>query len=253
VNGRLGVRQVVGRRILRLDSVTSTNDAALGFAERQAEEGTVVVAAEQTLGRGSRGRKWISPAGVNLLFSTLLRPSVPVERLSELAFVAGVAVARYLIDSVGLPARVKWPNDVRVGGKKIAGVLIETVGGASGQPTAVVGVGLNVNWRELPSDIADTATSVLIETGRETDMESALEGIVDSLDSVYETYTRDGFPQVLEAWMALECVTGTTVTILSGEETIRGRAEGIDSDGSLVVRLEDGDLRRVPSAGLIVD
>jgi len=253
MNGRPCARRIIGRRILRFDSVTSTNDVALGPALEQAEEGTVVVAAEQTLGRGSRGRKWLSPPGVNLLFSVLLRPSVPLERLSELAFVAGVAVARYLIEGVGLPARVKWPNDVRVNGKKIAGALIETVGGVSRGPAAVVGLGVNLNWRELPAEIAGAATSVVIETGRETDIEPALEGVLGSLDSVYETYTRKGFPAILEEWMALECITGTTVTVLSGEETIRGRAENVDSDGSLVVRLADGGMRRVPSAGLIVD
>jgi len=245
--------RVIGSRIHRFESVTSTNDVARRLALEQADEGTVVAAAEQTLGRGSRGRKWISPAGVNLLFSAIMRPNVPYERIPELSFVASAAVARCLIDLSGLPAQVKWPNDVRVNGRKIAGMLIEGVSERGQFPTAIVGVGLNVNWRGLPPEIADTATSVWIETGRETDLEAALQSALECLDAAYRGYRQFGFQSVLAEWLGFDCTIGSHVTVESGEGTIRGRAEGVDTDGSLLVRTDEGDVRRVSSAGVIVD
>ncbi|MDO8683505.1 MAG: biotin--[acetyl-CoA-carboxylase] ligase [Armatimonadota bacterium] len=192
-------RRLIGSKILHYDSVTSTNDIARELISRQADEGTVVIAAEQTMGRGRRGRKWISPPGVNLLVSIILRPQVETIRLPELAFVVAIAVARYLIDELRLPAKVKWPNDVRVNGKKIAGVLIETIPGVDkNAPWAIAGIGLNINWADLPSEIAGLATSVLLETGRETDIESALSGILDSFDAAYRDYCCKGLSEILE-------------------------------------------------------
>jgi BirA family transcriptional regulator, biotin operon repressor / biotin---[acetyl-CoA-carboxylase] ligase len=246
--------RLIGKRILRYGSITSTNDIARDLARERADEGTVVVADEQTLGRGSRGRKWISPAGTNLLLSVIVRPSIPFERVSELAFVASLGVARFLVDSLGLDAKIKWPNDVRVSGGKIAGVLIEVVPGRQGEsPAAVVGIGLNVNWADLPAEIAPSATSVLLETGRSTDLELALHGLLDSLDKAYATYIGEGFESILAQWKTLECVTGTHIAVASDEGTIEGRVESVDPDGALVIRLEDGSTRRVSAASLILD
>ncbi|MDO8586088.1 MAG: biotin--[acetyl-CoA-carboxylase] ligase [Armatimonadota bacterium] len=242
--------RIIGKQIFRYPTVSSTNDIARQLAACQADEGTVVVAAEQTLGRGSRGRAWISPAGVNLLLSVILRPPVERGRISELAFVAAVSVARFLNGDTGLAARVKWPNDVRVGGRKIAGILIEAPVCLKKEiPTAVVGIGVNINWTDLPPEIAETATSVLIETGRTLDLESALTGLLDSLDAVYRTYRVDGFEAVLADWRLLDCTTGEEVTVLLDGETVRGVAESVASDGSLVVRQADGSLRKLTAAG----
>jgi BirA family transcriptional regulator, biotin operon repressor / biotin---[acetyl-CoA-carboxylase] ligase len=168
---------MIGCTVHRYGSVTSTNDIAREMAAKGAPEGTVVVASEQTRGRGSRGRVWVSPAGVNLMLSVILRPEITPDRLGELAFVAGVAVAGTLRERFGLDARIKWPNDVRVGGKKIAGMIVEAAKGA-----AVLGIGLNVNWTELPEEIADTATSLAIELGKPVDLEALLKGFLADLD-----------------------------------------------------------------------
>ena len=197
---------VIGAQILRFDCVTSTNDIARGMVS-DAGEGTVIVAAEQTVGRGTQGRRWFSPSGVNLLFSTIVRPGFSVERAPELSIVASLGVARYLIADCGLVARIKWPNDVRVNSRKIAGILIETVTGADGVLSAIVGVGLNVNWTDLPDEIAGSATSLLLETGRPTDFEEALRGVLAALDSTYRRYCAEGYDETLRQWKALECVT----------------------------------------------
>ncbi|HPP76254.1 MAG TPA: biotin--[acetyl-CoA-carboxylase] ligase, partial [Armatimonadota bacterium] len=157
---------MIGTTIHRFEKVESTNDIAKKLAEEGASEGTVVVASEQTKGRGSRGRVWLSPPGANLLVSVIFRPNLPPERMGELAFVASVAVAGTLRDCCGLEPRIKWPNDVQVDGLKISGIIVEAAKGA-----AILGVGINVNWTELPEEITSTATSIALEVGRPVDME----------------------------------------------------------------------------------
>ena len=230
--------RIIGRQIIRYQSVTSTNDIARQLTFSQADEGTVITAAEQTLGRGSHGRTWVSPVSVNLLVSVILRPRVPIQRMPEMAFVASLAVADYLIDC-GLPAKVKWPNDVRVNGKKIAGILIEAVPGQGVEPAAIVGIGLNINWSDLPTEIADTTTSVLIETGQLTDLDDALNVLLSSLEAVYGDYTRGGFEPILARWRSLDCLVGTEIAVSCDGETLRGISEGIDATGALLVRMPD--------------
>jgi BirA family transcriptional regulator, biotin operon repressor / biotin---[acetyl-CoA-carboxylase] ligase len=251
MTGQTPHERLIGKSILHYSSVTSTNDTARELASKQADEGTVVVAAEQTLGRGSRGRKWISPPGVNLLFSVILRPGIAHNRMSDLAFVASVALARCLTDRFHLKAQIKWPNDVRVSGRKIAGVLIETAG--NDPIFAVIGVGLNVNWTDMPAEMAETATSIALETDRNADMDEVLGWVVDSMDETYQLYRAEDFESVLTRWKRLDCTIGTAVKIAVGEGTIEGCAEDIDSDGSLVVRLSDGVVQHVPAVGLIVE
>ena len=239
--------RLIGARIIRHDSVTSTNDVAKQIA-RQAGAGTVVWTGEQTQGRGTRGRIWVSPAGANLLFSVVLKPPIPPEEISRLSLVAAVGVAEYLIRMCGLPARTKWPNDVRVDGKKIAGILIETVPGA-----AIVGIGLNVNWADLPPELAETATSVYLQLGEEADLGDALAGVLDSLEIAYRSFLQDGFGANLAKVRELDCTAGTEVEVSHEGNTVRGVAEGIDADGSLLVRLADGGVRPIQAAGLIVE
>jgi BirA family transcriptional regulator, biotin operon repressor / biotin---[acetyl-CoA-carboxylase] ligase len=242
--------RIIGKRILHYAMTTSTNDVARRLVSEHVDEGTVIVAGEQTLGRGSRGREWLSPARANLLVSVILRTRLEMRRISEMAFVASLGVANYLIDDVGLQARVKWPNDVRVGGKKIAGILIEAVSGDP--PYAIVGVGININWADIPPELAETATSVLIETGRQTNLGKALEGFLCSLETAYRKHAENGFGAVLEEWKSLDCIIGSEVETSFDGETVRGVAEAFGADGSLLVRLPDGSLRSVSSAGLVV-
>jgi BirA family transcriptional regulator, biotin operon repressor / biotin---[acetyl-CoA-carboxylase] ligase len=242
--------RVVGRHILRYESVTSTNDIARQLVSCQTDEGTVITAAEQTLGRGSHGKTWISPAGVNLLVSVILRPRVPTRRIPEMAFVASLAVAEYLM-GCGMPARVKWPNDIRVNGRKIAGILIEAVPVQGTEPSAIVGIGLNLNWSDLSLDLAETATSVLIETGRCTDVSDALGGLLSSLEAVYGEYRREGFGRILARWKPLDCLTGSEVVVACDGEPLRGTSEGIDATGALLVRMPDGTLKSISAASLL--
>lgn len=237
---------MIGRTVHRYDVVTSTNDVAHELAAQGAAEGTIVVAAEQTKGRGSRGRVWLSPPGVNLLVSVVLRPKTPVDRLGELAFVAAVAVAGALRDRCGLDARIKWPNDVRVGGKKISGIIVEASAGC-----AVLGIGINVNWIDLPEEIAGTATSIALELGGPVETEPLLKGLLADLDIAYGVYRARGFGRILEEWRKLETtISGEVVVALDGEK-LEGRAVDVDEHGSLVVELPSGERRSIAAATVV--
>lgn len=237
---------MIGTTIHRFEKVESTNDIAKKLAEEGASEGTVVVASEQTKGRGSRGRVWLSPPGANLLVSVIFRPNLPLERLGELAFVASVAVAGTLRDCCGLEPRIKWPNDVQVDGLKISGIIVEAAKGA-----AILGVGINVNWTELPEEIASTATSIALEVGRPVDMEIVLKAFLADLDIVYNVYRARGFGRILQDWRDLETTTGRPVTVSMNGGKIQGTAVDVDEHGSLIVEMPDGLRKAIPAATLV--
>lgn len=237
---------MIGSIIQRYETVTSTNDIARRLAEEGAVEGTVVVADEQTSGRGSRGRVWVSPPGANLLASVLLRPNLPIERMGELTFVAAVAVAGTLRDCCGLDAGIKWPNDVQVCGKKIAGMIVETAKGA-----AILGIGLNVNWTQLPEEIAPIATSIALELGKPVDLDHILKTMLADLDIAYGVYRARGFGRTLHDWRELEITTGTEVTVSIDDRSVHGLAVDIDEHGSLVIELPTGERQAIPAATLL--
>jgi len=237
---------MIGTVVRRFDIVDSTNDVARKLAEEGAAEGTIVAASGQTKGRGSRGRVWLSPPGVNLLVSVILKPNLPFDRMGELTFVASVAVAETLIGCCGLDATIKWPNDVRVRDKKISGIIVEAAKGA-----AIVGVGINVNWTDLPKEISGTATSVALETGKATDLECVLKSFAADLNIAYGVYRARGFGQILDKWRELESTTGKEVVISVDDECIKGLAVGVDEHGSLIVDLPAGERRLIPATGLV--
>lgn len=237
---------MIGTTIHRFEKVESTNDIAKKLAEEGASEGTVVVASEQTKGRGSRGRVWLSPPGANLLVSVIFRPNLPPERMGELAFVASVAVAGTLRDCCGLEPRIKWPNDVQVDGLKISGIIVEAAKGA-----AILGVGINVNWTELPEEITSTATSIALEVGRPVDMEIVLKAFLADLDIVYNVYRARGFGRILQDWRDLETTTGRPVTVSMNGGKIQGTAVDVDEHGSLIVEMPDSSRKAIPAATLV--
>lgn len=213
----------------------STNADAAAAADAGAAEGLVVVAERQSAGRGRLGRVWESPAGAGLMVSVLLRPGVPAARLGWLPLLAGVALASAVGRLSGLPAGLKWPNDLLVRDRKCAGILAE--GGAGGM--VVVGLGLNVTLRadELPR--AD-ATSLALEGANMLDRQALLVGILDDLAEWYLRWrAAGGDPEASGLRRAYRemCVTlGRTVTVsLPGDRRVTGVATGVDGDGRLVV------------------
>lgn len=240
--------------IHRFESVTSTNDIAIRMAEEGAPEGTVVVAREQTAGRGRRGRSWSSPPGTGLYLSVVLQPGLTCEQLWQMAFVASVAAAEAVGRASGLPARIKWPNDVLLNERKACGILVEArkPSARGGQPTAIVGIGLNVNTEEFPPEIAQTATSIALELGRPVPVAHVEDALLASLDARYGMYLAEGFAPVFQAWKGFDCTVGRHVAVDTPDGVVAGAALGLDSEGNLVIEGEDGVSRRVTAGEVIL-
>ena len=224
--------------IVRFETVESTQSVAFALAERGAADRTVVVADQQSAGRGRRGRTWQAPAGTSLLASIIVRPRLPQSLLATLSLATAVATTDALGRVARVKARVKWPNDVLVEGKKIAGILLESRLGA--QPLPAIGVGINLGQREFPPDLAATATSVALETGRVPDRETMLATLLEEFDAWRARLEGEGFGPVRERWRALSDTIGRRVTV----DAISGVAVDLDADGALLIDV-GGEIKRV--------
>lgn len=235
----------LGRPLRIFDETTSTNDEAKHAAKDGAPHGAVFLAESQTAGRGRQGRAWISPRGENLLFSVLLRIPCAPARVPPLALVCGLAVRDALARAIGDDARVrvKWPNDVLVGEKKIAGVLVESQIAGGKVQSIVVGIGINVHTRELPPEIEALATSVALESKRAADRAEILAHVLEGLDHDAEHVAHKGLGLVHARLTRHDALRGREV---QGDD-VRGIASGIDTDGRLVVTRPDGSVVRVAS------
>jgi BirA family transcriptional regulator, biotin operon repressor / biotin---[acetyl-CoA-carboxylase] ligase len=235
----------VGQRIVYLTSTGSTMDDARREAEAGAPEGTIVVAEEQSTGRGRFDRAWVSPAGKNLYLTVITRP--PMDRLRSLSIVTPLAVALAVEDVTGLSPRLKWPNDVLVEGRKLSGILIESEIAGESVKYALIGPGINVNFDvEQSPDIASIATSLKRELGRETSREELLAAFLNRFEELYEEAAKGD--RVLEQWRSRLDTLGREVKVSFGEQIYEGRAEGVDHNGNLVLVKADGD-RLVIEAG----
>ena len=246
--------------IVRLDTVDSTQSVAFGLAERGAADRTVVVADQQLAGRGRHGRIWRAPAGTSLLASIIVRPGLPQALLPTFSPMTAVATAEALRRVAPVAARVKWPNDVLVGGKKIAGILLESrarsvmsepgrsflrppsvqAGLEAPATTIIIGIGVNLGQREFPPELAGHATSVALETGRAPDRETMLAALLEEFDAWRVRFEREGFGAVREQWRMLSDTLGRHVTL----DGVTGIAVDLDVDGALLIDA-GGTVRRV--------
>ena len=232
---RVRDRLVAGEVIWRLHyepSSTSTQDLARAAAARGAGEGWTVVTDVQHEGRGRLGRSWVAPPETALLFSTILRP--PLDVLPLLPLLAALAVAGGIEVTTGAVPDLKWPNDVLLNGKKLAGILLERPAG----PDVVLGVGLNVN--QSGKDVPDGGTSLKIELGHELERELLLAAILNDLGNAYERADREGVGWIVPGWRSRSSMLGKAVAFHRDGTLIRGIAEDVSDDGALQVRLDDG-------------
>jgi BirA family transcriptional regulator, biotin operon repressor / biotin---[acetyl-CoA-carboxylase] ligase len=226
-----------GWTVVALHSVGSTNDEAARLAEVGAPEGTVVWAREQTGGRGRRGRSWASPVG-NLYTSTIVRPDCPAARATELGFVAALAVADMVPPDREL--RLKWPNDVLVGGGKVAGILPESSIGADGRAEHVIlGIGVNVGFAPSLPEMRYPGACL----GGTVEM--ALGTLAAALARRLAQWRRDGFEPVRAEWLAKAGPLGLEVDVKLGDELVRGRFAGMDREGALLLDTVSGPRRIV--------
>lgn len=239
----LGTR-FMGQRVVCYDSITSTNDAAKQLAVEGAPEGTVVVAEEQTAGRGRHGRRWLAPAGSSLLVSCILRPSISPAELPLLLMASALAVAQAIEESTGLLVNLKWPNDILLRDRKAGGVLIET--GLSGEEVdyAVIGMGLNVNL-DLTSipELSSTATSISTELGESASRLKILQALLRCMEREYLLVQRGVSPA--SRWEGRLSQLGRQVEVDTPWGREIGRIEGVDADGTLLLVRTDGTMAHI--------
>lgn len=239
--------KLIGREIHYFPEIDSTNRKACVYARGGASEGTVIVADFQSQGKGRLGRPWQSPAGLNLYASIILRPSFRPEVAPQITLLAGVATANGLARVSGLDTRIKWPNDVFLHGKKVAGILSEIEAEGDRTRFIILGVGVNVNWRreEIPSDLREIATSLRAEGGKEISRTLIAAGIFEELEKEYAAFLREGFSSRLrDAWDRISWIKGKRVTVTMPDQAISGQALGLDTDGALLLLDEEGNTRR---------
>ena len=246
---------VMGRYLICLDETASTNANAFRLAEEGAAEGTVVIADAQSGGKGRLGRVWSSPPGVNLYCSIVLRPSVKPYEAPQLTFLSAVAVARSIEQVTGLKPEIKWPNDVLIGGKKVAGLLNEMSAETDGINFVILGIGVNLNMStgQFPPDLRSPATSLLIEAGHPVGRVRFVTQLLSELDMLYTQFLTHGFLQVREEWQQRCNAHGREVVVSNGgADVVKGMFGGIDGDGAMLVRLADGSVERILSGDVKV-
>ena len=235
--------QFVGRTVHMYESIGSTNDVAQKLAEEGTPEGTLVLADRQTAGRGRMGRRWDAPAGSSLLLSLVFYPRLKPHQAQRLTMLCALAVAEAIAETVDLPTTLKWPNDVLVHGRKVAGILTETGLTGNHLDWVIVGIGINVNFdRRLLEDIASQATTLASEVGHKVSRKQLLHALLRRVEAHLSDLRR---PEVLvEAWKARLSTLGRRVAIAQAEDVVHGRAETVDEDGALLVRDDLGRMHR---------
>lgn len=245
----------IGIRLECLKVTASTNNDAFRFAENGAPEGTVVISDAQNGGKGRRGRIWSSPPGVNLYCSVVLHPAIMPYEAPQLTFLSAVAVARAIEKTTELKPEIKWPNDVLIGGKKVAGLLNEMSAETDGINFVILGIGVNINMlpEQFPAELRYPATSLLIESGGMVSRTRFASVMLNELDSLYADFVATGFEPVREEWLKRCNATGRSVSVSDdGHEDRYGAFAGIDGDGALLLLSGDGVVERIVSGDVRV-
>lgn len=227
---------IVGRRLLRIDEVPSSNDLVKRMAKEGEPEGLVVVASRQTAGRGRMGRSWSSPEG-GLYVSILLRPRAPAKQLLRMSVFSGVPAAKAIEAASGLKIGLKWPNDLQVGGHKVGGMLMEAATVGSRTEFVVLGMGINVN--STPESIGvEGATSLSAAAGKEIDRERLLDALLAEFDRFYADFAAGKIPD--DEYAARSTVLKRRVEAAIGNQRFAGKALYINEDGALVLKSDEG-------------
>ncbi len=229
-------------RTLTFERVGSTNEAAWEEAEKGAAEWTVVIADEQTSGRGRLSRKWHSPAGLGAWMSVVLRPDVRPSVAPGITMCASLAVAKALRKLHPMSVSLKWPNDVMVKGRKICGILTEMKAAGDRVEFVVCGMGINLNQGtdDFPPELRDSATSVFLATGHRADRTALVAELMSQFEKLYGVFLQRGLPALMGEWRSMCPLFGTIVRIKTRGETVEGVFHDIDAGGALVLRLESG-------------
>ena len=239
-------------RLLRFESLPSTNTELARLASEGADDGLAIVADEQTAGRGRLQRAWSSLKGAGLYFSILLRPTIPQDHWPLITFAAALAVADALHEASDLQTDIKWPNDLLSGERKICGILAEAIDTPAGR-AVIVGIGINLTQHAFPAELASIATSVSEATGRPAEREMILGALLRALSRWYSLlHEPGGREKILAAWCSRSSyANGKLVQVNNGDEVWQGITSGIEPDGALRLRTESGKVRLVRAGDVL--
>ena len=240
-----------GYEICHYDTVSSTNDVAKELARRGCKEGIVVLADEQTRGRGRLNRHWVSPKG-GIWLSIVLRPRISPTEASRITFIASSAVAETLRQLYVLDPAVKWPNDVLIAGRKVCGVLTEASTKGDTVQFVVVGLGINANvdLQAFPSLVRRDGTTLKRELGHKVELRTLTKTLLQNFDYRYARLREGAWQGLLQEWKSRAAFLHESVSVTSIGEHLHGEAVDIDEDGALLIRLETGVVRRVLAGDL---
>ncbi len=243
----------MGKAIHYFHSIDSTNSKAYQLAIQDAEEGELVIAESQGKGRGRLGRDWFSPAFLNLYLSVILRPRIPPDQAPLITLMAAVATANAVERYSNLLPSIKWPNDILLRDRKVAGLLNEVHSETDRIHFVILGIGVNLNMdgKMFPKEIRNVATSLKREMGRTISRKTFLQSLLEELEEWYAIFLREGGAPVLKAWQDRAKIKGKKVKVTSFGESLSGIAVDIDSDGALILETKDGKRKRIVAGDVV--
>ncbi|PPA71242.1 biotin--[acetyl-CoA-carboxylase] ligase [Jeotgalibacillus proteolyticus] len=244
--------KALGRTIVVMDSVDSTQKIAHTLAQDKAPEGTLVIAEEQRAGRGRMARVWHSPKGTGIWMSLLLRPSLPPQKAPQFTLITAVAVVQAIWDVCQLDVEIKWPNDLLLNNKKITGILTELQADSEQIHSLIIGIGMNVNQekKDFPEELLSIATSLSIEKGEKISRSELVQRVMYHLERYYQIYLEKGFTPIKLLWESYAVSIGKYITARTLNGELTGVALGITDDGVLLLEDEKGTVHSIYSADI---
>lgn len=239
--------KIIGKKVKVYDSLSSTNDFLKELGSKGEPEGTVIIARNQTSGKGRMGRVWEAKKDDNVSFSIILRPQVAPMELSAITPLTGLAVCKAINEFCMLDSKIKWPNDIIADNKKLVGILTELSTEIDRIDYAVIGIGINVGNTVFPEEIAHKATSILLETGRHIDKNKFLATVLNSLEEILFKNNFRLTGETLSEYTKLCATVGRQVTFTRGNRRVSGMAVSVDNNGELEVMLSNGTVVKVNS------
>ncbi|AWB44982.1 biotin--[acetyl-CoA-carboxylase] ligase [Paenibacillus sp. CAA11] len=245
----------LGRALKVVEITGSTQEEARMLADQGASEGALVIAEEQTAGRGRMGRKWFSPPGKGLWMSVLLRPSLPLTAAPQLTLLTAVAVCQAIRTVAGVDAGIKWPNDILIQGRKTCGILLESVTEEERIRYCIAGIGIDVNVTqdELPADLQEIMTSLKIAAGKSMDRAVLAGTVMNELEGLYDLYLAEGFRPIAHLWEALSVSINRTLIVNTPRGEVKGQAVSLDESGALILLDEQGERFTIFSGDIRLD
>lgn len=242
----------VGHELYVYDQVASTQQIAREKARQKTANGSLVIADQQIQGKGRMGREWFSPPGTGIWMSLVIRPKISLDKVQQLTLLSAVAVLRGLQPLIKQDIHIKWPNDLLLKERKLAGILTEVNAEADRIHDIVIGFGINVNQDkdDFPVHLQSTATSLYRERGQRFDRKQCIVSILKEWEALYELYTEHGFPPIKTLWEAHAHTLGREIRAKSDGETVKGIARGITDEGVLLLEEENGQIRKIYSADI---